>query len=150
MRITTIIAPTFVLAACFATLAIAADKTAAVEKEITKIEHELVDAVLKGDVGVLARYTDPDWTFITPAGEVWTWPQTSDLLKKGALKSTAIKLEEVKVKVYGNTAIASTLDTETTTLNGKDISGQYRGTDVFLNRDGKWKVVASQSCKVQK
>ncbi len=150
MRLTSTIASTLVLGTCLATQAIAADKTAAVEKEITRIEHELADALPKADITVFERYTDPDWTFVTPAGEVWTWPQTADLLKKGALKTSAVKLDEVKVKVYGETAIASVLDTETTTFNGNDISGQYRGTDVFVKRDGKWKLVASHACKVQK
>ncbi len=149
MRLTPIIT-TLALAASLATLAIAADKTAAVEKEITRIEHELMAAPLKGDVEVFARYTDPEWTCVTPGGEVWNFAKASELLKTGGLKSTAMTLDEVKVKVYGNTAIASILDTETTTFNGKDVSGQYRGTDVFVKRDGKWKVVASHACKVEK
>ncbi len=149
MRLTPIIT-TLVLAASFATLAIAADKTAAVEKGITKIEHELAAAALKGDVEVFARYTDPEWTFITPVGEVWSFAKTWELLKKGGIKTTALKFDELKVKVYGNTAIAFILDTETTTVNGKDVSGQYRGTDVFVKRDGKWMNVASHSCKVEK
>ncbi len=150
MRVTITIASILLLAASLPTPATAADNTAAVEKEITRIEHEFVDAILKADVAVFDRYTDPDWTFTTPSGEVWNWAKTSGLVKTGGLKTTAMKIDELRVKVYGDTAIAFILDTETTTVNGKDVSGQYRGTDVFVKRDGKWKVVASHGCKVEK
>lgn len=150
MRITHTIVTTLVLTSCFATSAIAADKTAAVEKEITKIENELAVACVKADVEALGRYNAPDWTFTAPDGQVLTWAEGAELWKKGAIKVAAMKLDEVKVKVYGNTAIASVLDTETTTIKGKDVSGQYRTTDVFLKRDGKWMIVATHSCKVVK
>ena len=50
-------------------------------------------------------------------------PQWRDAWKKGMVKVSALKLDDVKVKVYGTTAIASVLDTETTTYGGKDVSG---------------------------
>ncbi len=150
MRLTSTIASTLVLLACFGTPAIAADKSAAVEKEISKIEHEMAAAVLKSDFDVFDRYVAPEYTFTTPDGQVWTWAENLNLLKTGAIKVSAFKFDEVKVKVYGDTAIASLMDTETTTYNGKDISGQYRTTDVFVKRNGKWKVVASHASKVEK
>ena len=150
MRITHTIVTTLVLTACFATSAIAADKTAAVEKEITKIETELAAACVKADVEALGRYNAPDWIFTAPNGQVFTWAESAEFWKKGAIKIAAMKLDEVKIKVYGNTAIASVLDTETSTIKGKDVSGQYRTTDVFLKRDGKWMIVATHSCKVLK
>lgn len=150
MRITHIIATTFVLAASIATTATAADKTAAVQEEITKIEHEMADACLKADADVFDRYIAPDWTWTLPDGTVQTKTDNLECWKKGAIKVSAIKLDEVKVSVHGNTAIAFVLDTETTNYKGKDVSGQYRTTDVFVKSEGKWMLVASHACKVEK
>ena len=150
MRLTPTVAAIVIFTVCFAAPLVAEDNTADVEKEIAKIEHEFGAALIKVDAAVFERYVAPEYTFTTPDGQVWTWAQNWDLLKKGAIKVSAYKLDEVKVKVYGNTAIASLLDTETTTYNGNDISGQYRTTDVFVKRDGKWKVVASHGSKVEK
>ena len=150
MRLTHTIVTTFVVAVCFATPAIAADKTADVEKEITRIEHELAAAAIKADGEVFERDMAPEWTFTLPDGSVETKTENLGSWKKGEIKISAFKIDEVKVKVYGDTAIASVLDTETTTVKGKDVSGQYRTTDVFLKRDGKWKIVASHACKVEK
>ncbi len=150
MRLIPTIATTLVLIACLATPLIAADKTATVEKEISNIEHQMGAAVLKGDFEVVGRHVAPEYTFTTPDGQIWTWAENLQLLKKGAVKVSAYKIDDVKVKVYGNTAIAFVLDTESTIVNGKDVSGQYRTTDVFLKRNGEWKVVASHGSKVEK
>ena len=56
----------------------------------------------------------------------------------------------MKVRVFGNTAICAGSDTEKSTYKGKDSSGKYVWTDVFVNRNGKWRAVASQSAKVVK
>jgi hypothetical protein len=54
------------------------------------------------------------------------------------------------VRVYGDTAIASGLGTEKSTYKGKDTSGQYRYTDVFVKRNGTWQAVATHGSKVTK
>ena len=38
-------------------------------------------------------------------------------------------------------------DTEKSTYKGKDSSGKYVWTDVFVERNGRWQAVASQSTK---
>jgi len=53
------------------------------------------------------------------------------------------------VFVVGDTAIVHGLWTETATLNGKDTSGQFRFTDTFVKRDGRWQAVATYSTKLQ-
>ena len=56
----------------------------------------------------------------------------------------------MKVHVYGDTAVVTGLNTIKSTLNGKDTSGAYRFTDVFVKRDSRWQVVATQASSVQK
>jgi hypothetical protein len=42
------------------------------------------------------------------------------------------------------------LDTEKSSYKGKDTSGQYRFTDVFVKRNGLWHAVATHASKVAK
>ena len=58
-----------------------------------------------------------------------------------------IDYREMKVKVFGNTAVVMGSDTEKSTYKGKDSSGKYVWMDVFVNRGGKWQAVASESTK---
>ena len=53
------------------------------------------------------------------------------------------------VKVIGSIAVVQGSDTEKSSNKGKDTSGKWVWMDVFVNRDGKWMAVRSQSAMVK-
>jgi len=63
---------------------------------------------------------------------------------------TSFAWTDMKVHVYGDTAIVTGLNTTKGTFKGKDTSGAYRFTDVFVKRDGRWQVVATRASLVAK
>jgi ketosteroid isomerase-like protein len=71
-------------------------------------------------------------------------------LKSGASATQSIELGAMKVRVFGNTAVVTGSDTEKSTYKGKDSSGKYLWTDVFVMRQGRWQAAASHSTKVEK
>ncbi len=119
-----------------------------VEDKIIKMEHDWADALEKSDLATIDRLVDPDWTLVDPAGALVTKAQSDADIKSGALKIESFKIEDLKVKVYGDTAIVWGLETEKSTYKGKDTSGQYRFTDVIVKRHGKWRAVATQVSRV--
>jgi ketosteroid isomerase-like protein len=54
----------------------------------------------------------------------------------------------MKVQMFGDTAIATYTTTDKGMYKGRDISGQYRWTDVFVKMGGKWKFVAGQGTPI--
>ena len=58
-------------------------------------------------------------------------------------KLTSDKLSEMHVRVYGDTAVITLLDTADFIVEGKDAGGVFRLTDVWVKRDGKWQTNAS-------
>ena len=58
------------------------------------------------------------------------------------------KLDEFVVKVYGNTAVVMFTQHLVGPVKGKPVAVDYRYMDVWVNRDGVWKCVASQSTRV--
>jgi len=48
----------------------------------------------------------------------------------------------------GNVAIVTAGDVEKSSYKGKDTSGHYVWTDVYMNREGQWQVVATQGSKL--
>jgi len=84
-----------------------------------------------------------------PSGRVTDKTQDKTDLSSGDLKFQSIELSELKVHVYGDTAVAAGTSTVKGTYKGQDISGKYRFTDVWVKRNGKWHAVASQSTKLQ-
>jgi ketosteroid isomerase-like protein len=57
-------------------------------------------------------------------------------------------LDEFVVKVYGDTAVVWFTQHMVGPSKGQRLEVTYRYIDVFVQRDGRWKCVASQSTKV--
>ena len=57
-------------------------------------------------------------------------------------------LNELDVRIYGDTAVVTGLATRKGSMNGKDISGSIRYTRVYVNTNGRWQVVAFQQTPV--
>jgi ketosteroid isomerase-like protein len=58
------------------------------------------------------------------------------------------KLDDFIVKVYGNTAVVMFTQHLVGPVKGKPVAVDYRYIDVWVNQDGVWKCVASQSTRV--
>jgi hypothetical protein len=137
--------------------AIAADTkkdNASVEQRLTQIEKDWSQAGIKksnldNDVKFLEKTLADDWSGIDFQGNTNTKSQSIANLKSGASTTQSIDLLPLKVRVFGNTAVVTGGDTEKSTYKGKDSSGKYAWTDVFVNRNGHWQAVASETTKVQ-
>jgi hypothetical protein len=72
-----------------------------------------------------------------------------DDLKSRNLKIESSKLDDMKVHVYGSSAVVTYGTTDKGTYKEKDISGKYPWTDVFVKRNGRWQLVAGQGTPVR-
>src|SRR6266581_8158056 len=119
------------------------------EREILRLEDARNQAVIHGDVTALDRMTSDDYTFITLRGELRT---KSDILKgfaSGSFHYDSRQVSDLKVRVYGGTAIVTGRSVQKGIENGKDYSGDYRFTRVYVKENGHWLTVALQTTLVQ-
>lgn len=128
----------------------ASAKASSAEQAIIQLENEWAVALQKADQAAIDRITSPDWMLTDPAGILITKAEADAEMKAGSIKIESFKIDDLKVKVFGDTAIAYGLETEKSTFKGTDSSGQYRFTDVFVKQGGSWKAVATHVTKVQK
>lgn len=119
-----------------------------VEDQIKKLEEEWANGAMKGDTSVIERFEADDIVSTDPSGKVTDKQQDVQALKSGELKFESMNLSDMKVHVYGNTAVATGTNTIKGSYKGQDISGAYRFTDTWVKRNGKWQVVASQGTKI--
>ena len=124
--------------------------SAGTEQTVMRIERELLNAVLKGDASANERYLADTYVFTGPDGTVENKAQAIADLKSGDLKLQSASLDGAKVQVYGDTAVVTYSSNDKGTYKGKDISGKTRWTDVFVNQNGRWQLVASQGTMVPK
>jgi ketosteroid isomerase-like protein len=114
-----------------------------VEAEFRTIENQWAQADKNKDAAALSRLLADDWIFLGPLGQE-TKSQHLAGLKSGGDKLESITFIDMKVRIFGNTAVVTGHEHEKSTNNGKDSSGDYLWTDVFVKRQGHWLAVNSQ------
>jgi ketosteroid isomerase-like protein len=122
---------------------------AGADAELKAIEQQWLDAYMKSDPSVIKNLEAEDYSIIEPDGAVSTKAQdvkaTTD--KTFVLKSAT--MSDFKCRMLGdNAAIVTVMLKMSGTEDGQEFSGDYRGTDVFEKKGGKWMAVASQLTKV--
>ena len=58
-------------------------------------------------------------------------------------------LDDVPVRVFGDTAIVDVDQTEKSRHGAEDFSGTYMFTNVWVKRNGEWKAVASHGSRIR-
>jgi len=128
-----------------------ADKSAPVgklEQELIKLENDRAQAAVRADTAFLEEHTADDYTFITPRGVLTTKAQMLAAFKSGETKLQSYDLDDLKVRIYGDTAVVNGRSTQKGQAQGQDATGQYRFTRVYVKQSGRWQSVALQSTRI--
>jgi len=110
------------------------------EEEILALEATWHVAPLAGDVETVGRVTADDWVGVSPIGTVMSKTDLLDMLSSRPAPFESTVYEEVKVRVYGHTAVVTSLFRG----EGKDLDLVQRFMRVYAHRDGRWQCVATQ------
>src|SRR2546425_6173431 len=121
-----------------------AASSAAVEEQIKKIEKDRAAAVTRADVAALDAITSDDYTLIDRNGRVRDKAQTMNAIKTGDIKITSNEVSDLKVRVYGDTAVVTGRADTKGTIGGKGISGPMLFTRGYVKRNGRWQSVSFQ------
>ena len=117
-------------------------------KEIEVLESDWRQAQLTNNITVVDRLLADDYLGISANGTLETKADELSQRKSGSMHITQLDLSDVKVRIYGDTAVV-TSKADLVGKNGeRDISGRYRYTRVYSNRDGQWRIVSFEASKV--
>ncbi len=118
---------------------------AAAEQEVRQTIEKYRTALLQHDAATLERIWADDYTFTNGAGETHSKAERLANLKSGATSLDSISEEEdMKVRVYGKVAVATSRVTIKGQYSGKQTSGQYRSIHVWVKGAAGWQLVANQ------
>jgi hypothetical protein len=121
-----------------------------VVERIRSLEEERNQAIIHGDAAALDRMTSDDYTFITLRGELRTKAEIVRDFRSGAIKYQSREISDLNIRVYGNSAVVTGRAIQKGMENGKDYSGDYWFTRVYVNQDGRWQTVALQTTLIQR
>jgi ketosteroid isomerase-like protein len=119
-----------------------------VEEQIKKMERDRAAAVVKGDVAMLEGLTSDDYVLINANGQLSDKAATMNAIKTGIIKLTANDVSDMKVRVYGDTAVVTGKSTAKGTIAGVEIKGPLMFTRVYVKKNGKWQSVAFQQTPI--
>jgi len=129
-----------------------AQQNSKAEKEVRAVLDEIQKAVLKGGVEAAAffdKYNADDFTLIGPNGAVQTKAENLEGFRSGKTGYQKMDFSDVKVRIYGNTAVVTGIVKFIGEQAGVKYTGnQYRFTRVFVRQGGIWKHVLIQNTRI--
>ena len=114
------------------------------EEELLKVEKGFVDAIAKNDLEGIERFVTDDWIIINADGGIIDRERFVEVIKSGTLTHEMMESEDMRVRVYGDSAVVSALTRSKGKFMGQEFTTHERSTDVFVRRDGQWRCVLTQ------
>ena len=106
-------------------------------------DQERIRAQIAGDPGALRRIYADDFFGIGPTGVVRNKAEVIADFTSHALTYQSITTAEVRVRVYGNTAVETGRSMMVGHDKGKAVPRENRFTRVWVMTDGRWQLVAN-------
>jgi Domain of unknown function (DUF4440) len=118
---------------------------------ITQFENNAVKADLAGDSSFFQKNYADNWTGGFSGG-AWTTKESmlADMKDSANNKMNSEEISDLKIRVYGDTAIATYTDTYDAMIRGEHRAKTVLSTDTFVYQNGAWKEVADHSSVVSK
>jgi ketosteroid isomerase-like protein len=111
------------------------------ERFITESEKQWAESVASGDVTVIQRILADDFVGVDPKGELYDKAKMISETADAPKSFSSNRLNEVKVRFYGDTAIAQGNESWEQ-KNGE--RGRFVWTDTWLRRNGRWQIAAAE------
>jgi ketosteroid isomerase-like protein len=121
-----------------------ANRNTKTEQELLKANQEYDTALLRGDAVALDRLYADEFVYTNPDGEIRYKAQQLAFTRSGDLKFESAQSSDVKVRVYGKTAVMTGRFNAKGTFKGKTIDVRERYTAVWVKQNGRWQLVAEQ------
>jgi len=116
---------------------------ASTEQAVQQQDQERIRAQIAADTIALRRIYADDFFGIGPTGVVRNKAEVITDFTSHALTYQSITTAEVRVRVYGNTAVETGRSTMVGQDRGKAVPRENRFTRVWVMMDGRWQLVAN-------
>ena len=121
-----------------------------IETEILRLEDELTQTEMRVDVQALDQIYADDIMVTAPIGICVDKPAVMTEIRAAAEKAVVDKYDknDLKVRVYGDTAVSSYRMSAAATFEGIEIKRQLCITNVWMKRNENWQIVARHTASL--
>ena len=119
-------------------------------EELLKWESEFARAITNNDVNAVDGFLADDWIIVDPDGGIIDKVRFLGIIKSGALSHEMMESADLRVRLYGNTAVVTGLTTTKGKFMGQDFTSCERATDIFVKQNDRWQCVFTQLTRFTK
>lgn len=120
-----------------------------VEQELKKVEEEWANAYVRHDAGALERILADEFISVGSNGESHNKAKDIEDLKADSATYEYSTPYDLEMRVYGGWAVVIGRTKERGRYpSGRQFVNEYRWTDVFVKRQGRWQCVAAQVASI--
>ncbi len=126
-----------------------ASSPASTENQIIALEKEWAAAIQAKDVPAMSHFL-ADGYFLgagVQGGTIMTMPREGWLKNLAAYDTKSYNIDDIKVHVYGKTAVVLMLFSQVANLNGDDLTAQFQITDIWVKTPIGWRVAERHSSR---
>ena len=111
--------------------------------KILVLETKWNDAYKRGDIAAMNSLLANEFIITVEDGHTFSKAGYIAQLGGGTTLVGLSEMSDLKVRVHGNAAVVTGAYHEKGTIKGKPYEYHDRFTDVWMNLDGRWQVIAS-------
>lgn len=121
----------------------------AIARQIVRLDEQWAQAVIEGDTSFMSQLLADEYVNTAPSGDLKDKSQYLMDFTSGVRDVSSVTLsDDAQVQIYGDVAIMMHGGTAQGTYNGEAVSGSYRWTHVFVQRDGRWQCTANHATRI--
>jgi ketosteroid isomerase-like protein len=118
------------------------------DREILQAEAAICSAFERGDAAYLRGALDPRFTLVDSRGTVTNLEQNLDEVEAREPRYEEFRNHGQSIRIYGDMAIITGVTSVKGTAGGEAFAADFRFTDTWLYRDGRWLLAASHASRL--
>jgi ketosteroid isomerase-like protein len=108
------------------------------KQQLNDLIQQFITAELHRDVTALGPLLADDFHLVGPAGFVLTKTEWLGSLASGNLELSALSLEALDIRLYGDSAIAIGQRKQSGKYENRDVQGEFRETIMLVQQGHQW------------
>ena len=113
-------------------------------QQLLRFERDFQDAIVANNAEAIERFVTDDWIIVNADGTIVEKDRFLEVVESGTLTHDTMKLDEPRVRIYGETAIVTGCATSAGKFMGAEFKTLERATDVFVRINGHWRCALTQ------
>lgn len=119
------------------------------EREVSATVKKWAASIVSRDMDALGKILADDIIITDYNGKTRGKKEELEILKPSPdVKTISVENEDIRVKIYGKTAVVTALTNMVFEIVGKETKSSMRYTAVFVKQGSRWQIVALQIARV--